>query len=442
MQKFREWLIGSYNGLYKIILEPSMPSRQTVLILVIAFIVGLVWAYSLGRIVYYDGDPSQLEQSWQNEWVQLLADRYERITSTSATGPEFDQSIITLLAAVDNPLGIAQALGISNPNFLQLAQQAEPGNAPPPRPSIIASITPFIVGSLVVIIVTPIIALLGRILIYPNLIEPVIKRMRGGTAASDEATQRTIDAMRAARDAEAKAKESAAPVDAELGEPVTRKMSVFLMGRGQYDDSFEIEDANEMFLGECGAAIAETIGEGTPTKVAAIEIWLFDKDDFVRTLTGVFATEYAFNDPAIRSKLEPKGSVVLLRDGAVLTLDTNTLRLQARIIKMGYGDASNSYIENATIEIAVWRKVGAARAVPAGGPPPLLPEKPLPLDIQFDPPPVIPATPARPMAAPATPPAMPPVYSPPTMPAAPPSRPLAPQDDDPFGGTGDFTPIS
>jgi hypothetical protein len=214
-------------------------------------------------------------------------------------------------------------------------------------------------------------------------------------------------------------------------------MSVFLMGRGQYDDSFEIEDANEMFLGECGAAIAETIGEGTPTKVAAIEIWLFDKDDFVRTLTGVFATEYAFNDPAIRSKLEPKGSVVLLRDGAVLTLDTNTLRLQARIIKMGYGDASNSYIENATIEIAVWRKVGAARAVPAGGPPPLLPEKPLPLDIQFDPPPVIPATPARPMAAPATPPAMPP-----TMPAAPPSRPLAPQDDDPFGGTGDFTPIS
>jgi hypothetical protein len=76
-------------------------------------------------------------------------------------------------------------------------------------------------------------------------------------------------------------------MDAELGEPVTRKMSVFLMGRGQYDDSFEIEDQNDMFLGECGAAIAETIGEGSPTKVAAIEVWLFDKDDFVRTLTGV-----------------------------------------------------------------------------------------------------------------------------------------------------------
>ncbi len=442
MQKFREWLIGSYNGLYKIVLEPSMPSWQTVLILVLAFIVGLLWAYTLGRIVYFDGDPSQLEQSWQNEWVQLLADRYESVTSSSATGPEFDQSIIGLLGAVDNPSGIAQSIGITDQGFLQLAQQAEPGKAAPTRPNIVDSLLPFVLGSLVIIIVTPIIALLGRILIYPNLIEPVIKRLRGGTAASDEATQKTIDAMRAARDAEAKANESAAPVDIELGEPVTRKMSVYLMGRGQYDDSFEIEDANDMFLGECGAAIAETIGEGSPTKVTAIEIWLFDKDDFVRTLTGVFATEFAFNDPATKTKLEPRGDVVQLREGATLMLETNTLRLQARIVDMGYGDGSNSFIEKATIEIAVWRKAGATSPAPAGGPPQLPPEKPLPLDIEFDPPPAMPA-PSSP-AQPVTPAAMPPAFSPPpTTPAASPPRPVAPPpDDDPFGGTGDFTPIS
>ena len=443
MQKFREWLIGSYNGLYKIILEPSMPSRQTVLILVIAFIIGLLWAYTLGRIVYYDGDPSQLEQGWQDEWVLLLADRYASVTSTSATGPEFDASIVALLSAVDNPLGIAQANGITNPAFLQLAQQAEPGKAAPSRPNIVDSLMPFVVGSIVVMVVSVIVALLGRILIYPNLIEPVIKRMRGGTAASDEATQKTIDAMRAARDAEAKAKESAAPVDVELGEPVTRKMSVYLMGRGQYDDSFEIEDSNDMFLGECGAAIAETIGDGTPTKVTAIEIWLFDKDDFVRTLTGVFATDFAFNDPATKSKLEPKGDVIQMRQGATLSLDTNTLRLQARIVELGYGDPTNSFVENATIEIAVWKKVGAVATSPVGTPPALLPEKPLPLDIEFDPPPAIPQS--SPATSPATPSAMPPAFSPPqNVPTAPPlTRPnIPPVDDDPFGGTGDFTPIS
>ena len=63
-----------------------------------------------------------------------------------------------------------------------------------------------------------------------------------------------------------------------------------------YDDSFSIEDANkdDEFLGECGATISETIGAGEPEKVTAIEIWLFDKEDFVRTLTTVFVSEHAY----------------------------------------------------------------------------------------------------------------------------------------------------
>ena len=89
MQKFREWLIGTYNGLYRIVLEPSMPSRQTVLIVVLAFIIGLLWAYLLAPTIYYDGDPSQLQQGWQNEWVQLLADRYAAVAGSAATGQEF-----------------------------------------------------------------------------------------------------------------------------------------------------------------------------------------------------------------------------------------------------------------------------------------------------------------------------------------------------------------
>lgn len=448
MQKFREWLIGSYNGLYKIVLEPSMPSRQTVLIVVLAFVTGLLWAYVLSPTIYYDGDPSQLQQGWQNEWVQLLADRYAAVSSSSATGAEFDQSIINLLSAVDDPVGIVDAQGINVPGFRQLAKQAEAlAKQPPPRPSIVASILPFIVGSIVMVIASVVIALVGRILIYPNIIEPLIKRIRGEVAVSDAATQKTIDAMRAARAAEEKAKETAS-TDAELGDPVTRKMSVYLMGRGQYDDSFEVEDSNDMFLGECGAAIAETIGEGDPAKVTAIEVWLFDKEDFVRTLTGVFATQHAFNDPTIRSKLETKGDLMLMQPGAEIMLETNALRLRARVVEMAYGSGeapANSFLENSTIEVAVWQKASAPSAVLAGGPPPLPAEKPLAPDIQFDPPPPLPSAPSSP-ATPAMPAASPPPVSTPPTRSMPPTRQPAPptspsQDDDPFGGTGDFTPV-
>lgn len=450
MRNFREWLIGTYNGLYKIVLEPSMPSRQTVLIVVLAFLIGLVWAYLISPIVYYDGDPSQLEQGWQNEWVRLLSERYDNVASSSAQGAEFQQSMINLLAAVDDPVGIIDAEGINVPGFRELAEQAQPfAKAPPPRPSITGTISPFVVGPIVLIVLSVIIALVGRLLIYPNLIEPVVKRMRGEVAVSDEATQRTIDAMRRARAAEDKARDAAEPADSQFGEPVTRKMSVYLMGRGQYDDSFEIEDKNDMFLGECGAAIAETIGEGSPQKVAAIEVWLFDKEDFVRTMTGVFATEHAYNDPAIRSKLETKGDIVLMQPGAEIVLETNTLRLRARVVDMGYGEGElppRSFLENATIEIAVWQKTGAAASVPVGGPPPIAPERPLPMDVDFEPAPQYPdapVAPARP-AMPAMPPAgtsTSPFDNPPPAPVPPPRRPAPPPDDDPFGGTGDFTPV-
>ena len=443
MEKFREWLIGTYNGLYKIVLEPSMPSRQTILIVVLAFVVGLLWAYMISPTIYYDGDPSQLEQGWQNEWVRLLADRYQAVASNSSPGAEFEQSMINLLSAVDDPLGIVDSQGIGDAGFRQLAEQAQPvSKSPPPRPSLMGNLSPFLVGSIVLIVVSVIIALVGRLLIYPNLIEPVVLRMRGGVAASDESTLRTIDAMRAARAAEAKAKESAAPVDAELGEPVVRKMSVYLKGRGQYDDSFEIEDSNDMFLGECGAAIAETIGEGDPAKVTAVEVWLFDKEDFVRTMTGVFATEHAYNDPAIRSKLETKGDITLMRPGAEILLETNTLRMKATVVDMAYGEGPlppNSFLENSTIEVAVWKK--ASTPATAGSvPPPIPAERPIPQEVNFDPPPQYPQAPAAP-ATPAMPSTNPPESQPPPPNAPLPRRPAPPPDDDPFGGTGDFTPV-
>ncbi|GIL09258.1 MAG: hypothetical protein BroJett033_7690 [Chloroflexota bacterium] len=437
MKKFRTWLVNSYNGIYPI-LRPSIPSRGAFFALVIGVLVGLFWAYRLAPTVYYDADPSTLERGWQDEWVSLLADRYALATATGVPSLEFEAQIVSSLGFVENPTEIVDRLGIQDGGFRALAQQAEPGR-PAPKPNTLGNLLPFIIAPLVLIVVYFIVSILWGLLIRDLLVEPIIKRLRGGPAVSDEATQRTIDAIRMAKQAEKLAQGTAA--DSTLGEPVIRKMSVYLAGRGQYDESFSIEDASDMFLGECGATIAETIGAGEPAKVAAVEVWLFDKEDYVRTVTKVLVSEYAYNDPALRSKLETKGELVLVQPGAVAILETNTLRMQARVVDMAYGTGplpANSYFDRFTLELAVWQRQGApaAAAVPAPAfsapasytPPAATPQPSAPA----------PAAPAPFGARPYTPP------TPYTPPAAPPPAPAAPprrDDDDPFGGTGDFTPI-
>lgn len=437
MKKIRDWLIATYNGLYVIVLKPYMPNASTIAALVVGVLIGLIWAYALAPTVFYNADPSSLDQSWQNEWVSLLADRYANATSTGAATDELNNSMITLLRAVDNPVGIVDNLGQTRqipPGFRELAQFAEPGK-PAPEPSAVGNIAPFIIAPIVVVIVAVVLILVWGLLIYGNIVVPILKRLGIiKTQASDAATQKTMESLRAAKEAEAKARELP-QVENELGTPVIRRMSVYIMGRGQYDDSFEIEDSNEMFLGECGATIAETIGTGEPEKVTAVEVWLFDKDDFVRTMTNVFVSEHAYNDPAIRSKLETKGDLVLIRPGAVATLDTNTLRLQARIVDMAYGGGPlppNSYFEKLTIEMAVWQKPAGTTVSAAPVAMPVM--QAAPAQTYMPPPPQVSQTYAPNPAPPQTlPGAQPP---PPSM--APPRR----QDDDPFGGTGDFTPIS
>ena len=70
-----KWLQDSYNGLYKILLEPVTPKRKMVAALVIGVLLGLLWAYVLQPVIFYDADPVSLHQSWQDEWVKLLSDR-------------------------------------------------------------------------------------------------------------------------------------------------------------------------------------------------------------------------------------------------------------------------------------------------------------------------------------------------------------------------------
>jgi hypothetical protein len=441
-----KWLKDTWNGLVVILLGPYLPRRATVLAILIGVLVGLAWGYVIDETVFFDSDPSTLDQSWQNEWVKLLADRF----AAGSNDPNVSNTVQSLLQAVDDPLGIVDTL-IATPGeeanrsrleaIRPLAEAAQLNAATAPQPSLLANIRPFLIAPLVVITLLFIIVIVWGMFIRPNLWDPLMKRLRGEKVSAEVLAMREQVAV-------AKQAEAAHRTDfstTTLGKPLMQKMSTYLLGRGSYDDSFAIEDANETFYGECGAGISQSIGTGADERTTAVEVWMFDKDDIV-TLTKVFASEYAFNDPALRAKLEPKGQITLAQVGATAVMESNSLRLQARIVDLEYGTGSlppRSFFQKMTIELAAWHKSGAPAMTPtqvsvppmpayAPPAPPPLPTAPLPA-----------AQPQMPIAPAQTPVVIsggqPLIIPPQPQPSYAPPPPRV--EDDPFGGTGDFTPI-
>jgi hypothetical protein len=142
------------------------------------------------------------------------------------------------------------------------------------------------------------------------------------------------------------------------GAPLAQFPTTYALGDDHFDPSFSIELENGEFMGECGVGISETLGVGTPSKVTAFEVWLFDKSD-IRTVTKVVMSEYAYGDEALRTKLAPKGEPVLAQDGAEVMLETKTLRIRARIVEAEYGVGNlpqNSFFERLSIDLAAWVK--------------------------------------------------------------------------------------
>jgi hypothetical protein len=446
----------SYNGIYKVVLKPYMPALMTVVLLVVGVLVGLFWAYVVSPTVFYDADPSTLEQSWQDEWVKLLADR------NAASNFDVSQNIIDLLRRIENPVEVVDRLLVTpgeeaNVPRLQAirpyAEAAMPG-VPAPQPSLIGNLLPFIVLPILIVILSVVFSLLWGMLLRGNVYEPAMRRIRGERMSEEERAIR--QQVQAAKQAEITSRTDYST--SAMGAPVFQKMSSFLAGHGAYDESFGIDDASGKFLGECGAAIKLTAGTEGTAKPASFELWLFDK---VTTMTTskFLVTPLVLNDAALRARHEPGAELVPAQAGQIVTVEDQSLRMQVRVVDIQFANEPtlppSSVVQKLTLEFAVWAKQSAgapavpAMAVPQGGyvPPPQTAPSAIPAAPVVNP--TIPT--ARSVPLPPLPPADTAAYRPPASPvpaptrsvAAPPPRPPAPpSEDDPFGGTGDFSPVS
>ncbi len=199
-----KFIQDSYNGVYVVLLKPYMPSVKTILLLVVGVIIGLFWAYVLAPAIFYDSDPSTLQQSWQDEWVKLLSDR------NAAANFDVSANITSLLSAIDGPLEVVDRLLVTpgeeaNVPRLQairpMAEQAEPIAAVAPQPNILSNILPFLIAPLIVVILAVIVALLWGMLIKSNVYDPAMKQIRGERVSPETKAMR--EQVQAAKQAEA-----------------------------------------------------------------------------------------------------------------------------------------------------------------------------------------------------------------------------------------------
>ncbi|MCU0496289.1 MAG: hypothetical protein MUF87_02935 [Anaerolineae bacterium] len=438
IQKIRNWLIDTYNGLYVIVLKPYMPSYVAVVAVVLAFLFGLlIFGYWFAPVQYYDGSPHEMTSAAQDQWVINLAAAFQ-------AGYYDPPSLVQLLNQISEPAARVERLIQSETGAAQaglqqifaLAQQATGTPAAQPT-SWLQQAVPVILGVILMIILSVVTSLVWQLLIKPNIWDKLYEAVRPKSEeeiAQIKQGQENLARIRREKEEEERFRKetAAAPAASNYGPPVMQKITNYFKGRS-YDESFEIESADEVFLGQCGASVKKTLASSN--EPAAVEVWLFDKDDFVRTLNKIYVAEGCFNDPSVRGDLEnevdnPDSDLLIARPGATIRLETGTLILEAKLADLQY-DESNRFFEGFKIQIQVWYKgEGSGTSVPAAMPTPIAATTPA-----FAPPPTMPAPPP---SAPIYNPPPAPTFNPPPLPQQPPRK---TQDDDPFGGTGDFTPI-
>jgi hypothetical protein len=324
------------------IIKNLLQNVRTVLILgvVLGLALGLIIGWGIWPVTYTDTTPEILRTDLQEDYLRMAMESYSRtgdqqtaINRWNSLGTAAQPTLQRLQPSVDPTLFQQFATAVQAPVF--------PGGATPTTPADAGSglSTWVILGSLLVLV------LVGAGTLY------LLRLFRKSSGAVTPVMQ----GAEISRQVEKTDFQSLG-----LAQPITQTMTTYVLGDDLYDESFSIDTGGGEFLGEYGVGVSETIGVGEPKKVAALEIWLFDKND-IKTATKVLMTEHAYNDPNIRARLEPKGELVVVKPGDQVLLETQTLQLLATVVDMDYGTGAmpqKSYFERITLELAIWPRSG------------------------------------------------------------------------------------
>lgn len=316
-----------------------------VIALILGLILGILYAWVINPVEWTDADITHLRADLQEDYLRMAIDSYaynkdaalatERYNQLGALGEQ------TLAAVVANPENV-------KPEDITAFTVAV-GAAPPLIPGVTAEPEEAESGGRLSRILLPLLCVVLLILIA-GLVFWFIYRGRA---------TRTPGAA-PVKPAPEQSRQEEWPAYTPVGEeaPMIQFMASYRLGDDLFDDSFSVDSPAGEFLGECGVGISETIGVGEPKRVTAFEVWLFDKND-IQTVTKVLMSAHGFLDESARQRLAAKGEPVLAEPGTESVLETQTLRLVARVVDLGYGEGAlpeHSFFDRLILELAVWPK--------------------------------------------------------------------------------------
>jgi len=336
------------------IIKNLLKNTRIVLVLgvVLGLILGLILGWGIWPVKWTDALPEVLRTDLQEDYMRMAIDSYRANKNLNAQASA-DLAVNrwdNLGTAAGPTYGRVQAQAQANPSYLDPVSVQDFGLIIQQRK-----------GSIDTNPVVPATSVLGTYVLYASIAVVVILVAAGGLYLFRLLRKGpgTVTAVMQA----AEASKNAEKTDFQslgLAPPITQTMTTYVLGDDLYDESFSIDTGGGEFLGEYGVGVSETIGVGEPKKVAALEIWLFDKND-IKTATKVLMSEHAYNDPNIRARLEPKGELVVVKAGEQVLLETLTLQLLATIVDMDYGTGAmpqKSYFDRITLELAIWPRSG------------------------------------------------------------------------------------
>lgn len=316
--------------------------NRPLLIGIVAFVVGilvgwLIIGWGLWPVQWTDASPDKLQKDYQTDYLRMAIDSYIKTQDTQTAKARWDY--------LGNKAADTMARVKSDPQKLATADITAFSNAVAAKPAAVTTAAkkssfPIWIVLVLMCVVTLLIA--GGIIVFVLF--------RGG---------KTSGVRTPAMEAE-EAKRQATATDYSTSEtpPIAQFMASYKQGDDLFDDSFSIDSPSGEFLGECGVGISETIGVGDPKKVTAFEVWLFDKND-IQTVTKVLMSAHAFGDDAVKQRLAAKGEPVEAKTGEKVVLETQTLKLEARVVDMTYGEGAlppESFFDQAILELAIWQK--------------------------------------------------------------------------------------
>jgi hypothetical protein len=325
------------------IIRNLLQNTRTALIVgtVLGLILGLIIGWGIWPVTYTSTTPELLREDLQDDYLRMAVDSFARTGDLDSAVRRYDNlgkaAGPTLARLQTNPAGTDPAALQQYINVIQAAKGQTPATPAPAGGTGLSSLV--ILSSLIVLVLVGVgaIYILRLLRKGPGTVTPVMQ----GNEISRQVERTDFQSL-------------------GLAQPITQTMTTYVLGDDLYDESFSIDTGGGEFLGEYGVGVSETIGVGEPKKVAALEIWLFDKND-IKTATKVLMSEHAYNDPNIRARLEPKGELVVVKPQEQVLLETATLQLLATVVDMEYGSGAmpqKSYFERITLELAVWPRSG------------------------------------------------------------------------------------